>query len=148
MKQHILPDFIVIDDDVINNMICHKIIELTIPGAVVKTFIKPEKGLEYIARTYSDNGAKDAVVFLDINMPSINGWEVLDRLNHFPEHVKDRVKIFMLSSSVDPNEKDKANNNQLVSGYLTKSISKAKLEALFPDYIKQEGDHFEVESEL
>src|ERR1035437_2246217 len=99
MKQEAIPDFIVIDDDHINNMICHRIIELTIPGAVIQIFSDPGKGLEYIQSAYSGSDAKDAILFLDINMPYLNGWEVLDRFNLFPDLVKENVKIFMLSSS-------------------------------------------------
>ena len=122
-----MTDFIVIDDDNMNNIICFNIIKQTIKGAVVNTFTEPEKGLEYILSGYSDENSSDAVLFLDINMPSLSGWEVLDKFKDFPESIKKRIKIHMLSSSVNPLDKRKAQDNPYVSSYVEKSLSKIKL---------------------
>jgi len=126
-----MPDYIVIDDDPINNMICDKIIQLTIPGAIVKTFTDGKEGLEYIRANYPGNDAKKAILFLDINMP-VSGWVVLDMFQYFPDSVKECVKIFMLSSSVNPHDKEKAGANPSVSGYISKSLSREKLQAILP----------------
>ena len=134
-----LPDFIVIDDDTINNMICHRIIQLTIPGASVQTFLNPEKGLEYLRSNYSAPDANKAMLFLDINMPLLTGWEVLDIIRTFPRDVTDRIKIYMLSSSVNPQEKEKADNNPLVSGYITKSLSQEKMRMIYAAYTAADG---------
>ncbi len=136
MKEESMPDFIIIDDDSINNLICLKIIKQTIPGACVETFTDPEKGLAHILSSYSAGYAGNAVLFLDINMPFLSGWEVLGIIAEFPSLVKERLKIFMLSSSVDPKDKEKAGNNPLISGYITKSLSVAKFQSVFPDYEK------------
>ena len=135
MEQEIIPDFIVIDDDRINNMICLKIIELTIPGSSVKTFTEPGKGLEHILSTYSGNNARNAILFLDINMPLLSGWDVLEHINDFPAVVRERLKIFMLSSSVTPHDREQAEDHPLVSGYIAKSLSQAKLKVIFPEYV-------------
>ncbi len=131
-----MTDFIIIDDDLINNIICFKLIRLTIAGAVVKTFTDPEKGLEYILSTYAGTDDRNAILFLDINMVLLNGWEVLDRLKSFSALVKERIKIFMLSSSVNSQDEEQAGNNALVSGYIIKPLSQAKLQTLFPDFVK------------
>ena len=133
MEQETKLDFIVIDDDPMNNIICRKMIELTVPGATVNTFTLPREGLAYILATFSINSDDNAILFLDINMPVLNGWEVLEKFSEFPEMVKKKVKIYMLSSSVDLQDKENAENNPFVSGYITKSISQAKLRALFPN---------------
>jgi CheY-like chemotaxis protein len=137
MEQKTLPDFIVLDDDAVNNLICEKIIQTTFPGAIVQTFTEPEMGLEHILATYAEGNSHNAILFLDINMPSLNGWEVLDKLDEFPDVVKGHVKIFMLSSSVDPLDTEKARDNPLVSGYIMKSLSQTKLQAVFTGNPKQ-----------
>jgi len=137
VKKRRLPDFIIIDDDPINNMVCNRIIQLTIDEAIVNAFTEPTDGLEFMLNTYSGDDANDAVLFLDINMP-LNGWEVLDMIEGFPEVVKGRIKIFMLSSSVNPSDKEKAGSNPLVSGYIPKSLSQEKLKEFFPDMVKTE----------
>jgi len=133
MNDNSLPDFIIIDDDPINNLICQKMIELTIQGATVHTFTIPEKGLEYIMSAYIVENAKNAILFLDINMPHLNGWDVLERFKNFPDLVKQHIKIYMLSSSVDPQDQEKAGDSPLVSGFISKPLSQAKLHAVFPD---------------
>ena len=135
MKKNAIPDFIVIDDDDINNIICDRILQMTFPGVSVQTFIDPELGLEYIQAEYSKGDANNAVLFLDINMPVLSGWDVLDRLGHFSRFVTAHIKIFMLSSSIDPQDKKRAIRNPLVSNYMSKSLSHDKLKRLFPDII-------------
>jgi len=122
-----MNDFIVIDDDPINNMICFKIIELTIPGCDVRTFTNPEKGLDHIRRNYPTKNEKGTILFLDINMPGITGWNVLEKIETFAAAAKDMISIYMLSSSVDLSDKEKADNHPMVNGYITKPLSKAKL---------------------
>jgi len=135
MKNTPLPDFMIIDDDPVNNKICSKIIELNIAGAYIETFTDPESGLKYIHSKYSDNNARNAVLFLDINMPSLTGWQVLDAFKNFPGQVKERVKIFMLSSSISFSDKERAIDCSDVWGYVEKSLSQSKLQLLFPDYV-------------
>lgn len=127
------PHFIVIDDDKINNIICQKMVQFTFPGSVVETFTDPEMGLAHILSMYTAGEGHNAVLFLDINMPSFSGWEVLEKLTESATLIKDHLRIFMLSSSVDPDDKEKACSNPLVTDYITKSLSNVKLRELFPD---------------
>ncbi len=131
MSKVTVPDFIVIDDDPINNTICKKIIELSIPDVVVHTFTSPEEGIEYIRSAYPDIADTQAILFLDINMPTLTGWDVLDIMTNFADPVKNKVKVYILSSSVDSLDIEKAGSNPLVKGYITKSLSKAKLQAIY-----------------
>ncbi len=130
MKQDILPHFIVIDDDPVNNMICLKIIQLVVPGVVVQAFTHPEKGMEYILSI----GTKKAILFLDINMPELTGWEVLDRMNDFPDMVKAHLTTFILSSSVASDDLEKANQAPLVAGYIVKPLSQVELRSVFNEW--------------
>jgi len=136
MEQEILPDFLVIDDDPINNSICNRIIQLSLNVSSIKTFTDPSEGLEHIQVKYANDDTAKAILFLDINMPSMTGWDVLDKFKGLATHVQEKVKIFMLSSSVDPHDIEKAGNNTLVAGYITKSLSQAKLRSTFSDYVK------------
>jgi CheY-like chemotaxis protein len=132
MSQETKKDFIVIDDDPINNMICSKIIQLTLPGSDIRTFTSPEKGVEHLQKHAQLGSENLTLLFLDINMPSINGWDVLERLDKFPPAVKEKMKIYILSSSVDFQDKEKADSHYLVSGYITKPLSQLKLLEIFP----------------
>ena len=128
-----IPDFIVIDDDPISNIICHKLIRKVFPSAGVETFTDPMSGLEHIRRKYEDPAANKAFLFLDINMPGLNGWGVLERFVTFSNSLKQNFTISLLSSSVAIRDKQLAAKNPLVSGYIEKPLSIPHLKQLFPD---------------
>ena len=117
--------FIVIDDDDFNNKICSVTIEKISKDADIKTFLDPVEGFAHIVSEYSraDHNAT-AVLFLDINMPVMNGWEFLERFEELDASIKNRVKIYILSSSVDKRDIEKAKKNKNVVHYLIKPLTK------------------------
>lgn len=119
------PDrFIVVDDDPMNNMICKHAINRFSNGAEVLLFTVPELALDSIKETYEHAGeSKDTVLFLDINMPTMSGWEFLEAFSEFTEPVHRQIDIYILSSSIDECDKKKAGINKFVKGYLPKPLS-------------------------
>lgn len=115
--------FIVIDDDYVNNIICEKIINNVFPEADVQTFTDPETALVYIKAMYSGAADRKAILFLDINMPTLTGWEFLEAFERFDTRLKERLKIYMLSSSVDQRDKDRAAKNKNICGYFEKPLT-------------------------
>ncbi len=130
------PDFIIIDDNGINNNICQMVIEKSLVGSVVRTFTEPENGLEHIKYKYQLANANNSVILLlDINMPTLNGWEVLEQFEQLPKEVQQMFKIFMLSSSVTQQDKTQAQNHPFVNGYIEKPLTIARLKSIIPDLI-------------
>jgi len=127
------PYFISIDDDRIDNMICLKIIQHVLPEADVQTFTNPETGFEYIKSESVNNNERKGIIFLDINMPTLSGWELLDKCNNFPESAKKQIKIFMLSSSVSHKDKQMAENNSLVQGFIQKPLTTKRLQDILKE---------------
>ena len=130
MNENKLPDFIVIDDDRINNKLCRMVIQNVVPGTDIQTFFDPNAGLVHMRSVYEREEANNAILLLDINMPTLFGWEVLEEFKSFPEAVRRRFRIFMLSSSIDPNDKEIADKNPLVSGYIEKPLTELKINAI------------------
>ncbi len=64
-------------------------------------------------------------IFLDLNMPVMNGWEFLDEMG---SQQKIDNKIFILTSSIDPSDRKKAEENPLVASMLEKPLDKTKIE--------------------
>ena len=125
-------DFIVIDDDPVNNMICKYIIAGFAPAASIHLFVEPEKALAFIQEEYGNNALnRETSLFLDINMPTMSGWEFLDQYRLFEDSVLAQINVFILSSSIDPEDMEHANSNPIVLGYYPKPLSKITLQTLF-----------------
>lgn len=118
--------FIVVDDDDFNNAICKQILKSVYGNVQIDTFSDPEEGLEFIKKEFKEGG-KSAVLFLDINMPVLSGWEFLDRYELFSNEIRDQITIVILSSSVDERDKDKAAERKYIKGFLSKPLNPEKL---------------------
>ena len=118
--------FIVVDDDKINNMLCRIVIENAAGNVEIQTFNIAEKGFEYIEKEYADNKKiKPAVLLLDINMPGWSGWDFLENFQKLDEKIKKLIKIYMLSSSVDSKDIERAKSNPNVVDYIIKPLKVA-----------------------
>jgi CheY-like chemotaxis protein len=117
--------FIAIDDDPVNNMICKLTIEMVAGKPEIVTFTNPSLGLDYIMSEYSaKHSQQQAVLLLDINMPVMSGWEFLERFDNLTDDVKKLFKIFILSSSVDPRDKQRSYANKNVEAFMVKPLVK------------------------
>ena len=112
----------VVDDDATNNMICQFTIKRVNKEADIKMFLNPEEALASIKEEYSSaREVLPTVLFLDINMPTITGWEFLDVFLQFDEWVKDQFTIFILSSSIE-DFTEKAEIYPFIQGFLSKPL--------------------------
>lgn len=125
------PDFIVIDDDLVNNKICERCIQIRFPGASIKAFTDPNDGIAHLRDAYASKDANTAILFLDLNMPDLSGWDVLERIGEMPGETRARFKTFILTASVDERDKQKAYVNPLVAGFVEKPIT-LHFRTLFP----------------
>ena len=77
----------------------------------------------------NDNYPK--LIFLDLNMPIMNGWEFLDAfIEKELHHTFKEIKVIILSSTVDPNDIEKSKKYPIVIKFLPKPINKEMLESL------------------
>lgn len=124
--------YLIVDDDRANNMLCQVILKKSFEGAEVSAYTEPRAALEYIQNEYSaSTGKGTTVLFLDINMPDLTGWEFLDIFKNFDEKIRKQFIIYMLSSSVDYKDKSMAKENPLVDGYIEKPLTRDKVNKLF-----------------
>lgn len=119
-----------VDDDPYSHMICRKMIQRTIGEIEFIEFTFPAKAVEYIESAYN-TGECATILLLDINMPVMSGWEFLEWFETVDQHVKDQFTIYLLSSSVDPRDKEKAMANKNVKGFFMKPFKKVMVEEIF-----------------
>lgn len=112
-------EIVFIDDDRLSNMICAKILKVIFSEHKVISFTHPKEGLKYLAEEESTN--KNIILFLDINMPGMSGWTVLDELAKLSQN--NPFTIYVLSSTLNSEEMEAAENHPLVKAYVPKPLS-------------------------
>jgi CheY-like chemotaxis protein len=68
------------------------------------------------------------VLFLDINMPMLDGWEIMDAIKELD--YANKMKVYITSSSINPVDLKKAEENPSVNGFLTKPLGPKKLKEI------------------
>ena len=128
----LIKQFLIVDDDPQNNSLSRMAIRKVLGNVPVKDFEVPETGLEYIGKDF-ETGSSDekTVLLLDINMPTMTGWEFLEEFDKLSENIKMQFQIYMLSSSVDPSDIERATSNPLVTDFIEKPLNKEDLEKMF-----------------
>jgi len=112
-----------IDDDKATNYI-HKFIANKLSCfECVEIVSSAKEGLEYLKNAEIGENRVPDFIFLDINMPAMNGWDFLNNINEQSLTIKNKVKIFMLSSSSRSTDINKAKQYKLVSGFITKPLT-------------------------
>jgi CheY-like chemotaxis protein len=119
MKQ---PHFIIVDDDPTNNFITKRVIKKISPHADVITFTDPEEGLDCILSTIVKPNSGEAILLLDINMPTMTGWQFIEHLEQESTVFSERLLIYILSSSVDSADKERAKANPHIIDYIMKPL--------------------------
>ncbi|RUA28034.1 MAG: response regulator [Bacteroidetes bacterium] len=117
---------LIIDDDDISVMLTDILFEDSPFANTTISFSDGVFALEYLKAEYCDDNKY--IIILDINMPKMDGWEFL-------QHIKDIVSpsntlVFMLSSSTDKLDIEKAATIELVKDYFSKPLTEEHLDKI------------------
>lgn len=113
---------VLIDDDPISTFVTEKLIEKNVQEPVrFFKFSDPKKALIELRKI------RPNFLFLDLNMPEMDGWSFLDSLNG---ESKD-TNIYILSSSVDERDINRAASYKMVKDYLAKPLVKTSISSIF-----------------
>lgn len=86
--------------------------------------------IEYLKKLIESNKELPQFIFLDIRMPDMDGFGFLKEYEKFPENVQKSCIIMMLSSSLNPDDHKRAEENKFVNRFLEKPLDWGKLETL------------------
>ncbi len=124
----------IIDDDPIFIYGVKKIMELINFSKSLMIFKNGEDALNGLKKIVSSNQKLPDVILLDLNMPILDGWQFLDEFVTIP--CKKKIVIYIVSSSVDPEDILKAKSYELVSDYIVKPVTVEKLKDILVDLEK------------
>jgi CheY-like chemotaxis protein len=119
-----------IDDNEIDNIINEKIIEASNFADNILVFQTGQEALAYLQEHQDAEEELPEIVFLDINMPIMDGFQFLDDFEKFSGLVREKCKIIMLSSSISPKDIDRAASSRYVKKYLNKPLNSRYLDAI------------------
>lgn len=123
-SQSVLQRYIVVDDDRMNNLVSKFIIQRHNKEAEIQVYTDPELALVKICelRSNADDQCQTTIL-LDINMPMMNGWEFLEQFKNLKLSTNKQFRIYMISSSIDPSDKQRAADHLLISGFFSKPLN-------------------------
>lgn len=113
----------VIDDDVIYQFAVKLNIKQLELAKNVLTFSNGELAKIFFEENLKNDEALPEVILLDINMPVMDGWDFLDWFKSAKTQISKKITIFMVSSSIDWRDIEKAKSYDEVSDYLSKPLT-------------------------
>ena len=119
-----------IDDNETDNFISKRIIEITEFAKRVEVKNSGQHALEYLSEHANDTDQLPSLIFLDINMPVMDGFMFLYEFENLPEPVREKCRVIILSSSDNKRDIDKIINNKSVIQYITKPLTQNVLEEI------------------
>lgn len=119
-------EVLLVEDDPITILVCDRIIKMTSFAEVVKTCENGKIAIDFL-HSIGDEGKIPPIIFLDINMPVMNGWDFLEEFEKVKENFKELPRIYLLSSTVDPEDYKKAKNYSQVQDFISKPLTKEAL---------------------
>ena len=128
MRQYKHKTVLLIDDSYIDNLINRKILENNNFAENIVVIDSPKNAIVFMRERIMENKNLPEIIFLDLRMPGMSGFDFLKELKAIIG-VKDvKIKIYILSSSLDPTDLRKTEENNLVSRFIGKPLTNTILE--------------------
>lgn len=118
----------IVDDDPVYVFGARKIMERANFAEEFSVFHNPEIALNNLSIALETNTQLPDVMLMDINMPMLDGWQLLEELSKFP--ALKNIAVYVMSSSIEPDDVQQAKRFPIVKGYLNKPLNNGVLEKL------------------
>lgn len=130
-----IKNIMIIDDDPINNIIARHTIRHFDANIVIDDYSDPEKALFFL-ETQSKLRSQHLpdLIFLDLNMPFIDGWTFLESYKNLLPFFNKDVDLFLLTSSTNNKDMQRAKSFPIVTNYISKPLNINTLEKIRSDF--------------
>lgn len=119
-----------IDDDDIYQFTFTRGLKSNKVAKKILVFSDGEEARDFMRDNVANTEVLPDVIFLDINMPVMDGWEFLEEFVKLKTKVQKKITIYMVSSSVDPADVERAKAISDVSDYLIKPVGESQLKQI------------------
>lgn len=117
---------LLIDDDEATNFINKKVIERVAITSHIETVLNGREAIDYLTKAgkYKNlDCPKPQLILLDVNMPIMDGWEFIEMYKKLDENYKANIKIIMLTTSLNPDDKKRAEKIAEISEFRYKPLT-------------------------
>ncbi|WP_405207376.1 response regulator [Aquimarina sp. LLG6339-5] len=114
---------LLIDDDKATNFFNERVVTKHNSFENVNTVQSGKAALEYLSKVENKEVIKPDLIFLDINMPAMNGWEFLIEFAKLDKAITQGIKVILLSTSSNPDDVNESIKNHSVDDFINKPLS-------------------------
>src|SRR6476469_3566110 len=125
------PILCFVDNDEVYLFLMRKMIEKKYKDSKMLEFYNGLEAIEFIKENIQDIPLLPDIIFLDINMPVMDGWEFIESFTRIKHKITKPITIYMVSSSVDDADIERAKNIQEISDFICKPMTIEKVNQIF-----------------
>jgi len=135
---------LLIDDDRPTNFLHKRVIEKTGLGVEVQALTSASEALDFLTGqgNYADAPQliRPGIIFLDINMPGMNGWEFMDAYHQLSESQKARIVVIMLTTSLNADDRERAAQDKDIATFYHKPLRSEMVMELVNQYFPNDNE--------
>jgi CheY-like chemotaxis protein len=129
-----IPLIGIIDDDTIYQFILTRMINKNKLAENILSFSDGEKAIQYFVNNKTNSEKIPDILFLDVNMPIMDGWMFIEEYAGIKKEIIKKTTIYMLSSSVNPIDIERAGKISEIFDYIIKPIKPEEVKRIFDNH--------------
>lgn len=123
-----VESILLVEDDRAMNFIHEHLIRKSERCNNIITTYNGKEGIDYLESMSAEK--MPALIFLDINMPVLNGWEFIEQFKDLSEDKRSKIKVYMVTTSSSSIDIQRAEEDPDIAGFITKPLKKEILEEI------------------